>query len=139
MIIRLMRAEDYEDVLALWKETEGIGLSDVNDTYDGIRKYLERNPSTCFVATVNGCLAGAILCGHDGRRGFIYHAAVKAGLRGRGIGSALVDAALDALKKEGITKAALVAFAANESGNRFWEARGFTRREDIIYRNKSLV
>jgi ribosomal protein S18 acetylase RimI-like enzyme len=108
MTIRLMTAEDYEDVLALWKETEGIGLSDVNDTYDGIRKYLERNPSTCFVAVENGSLAGAILSGHNGRRGFIYHAAVKAGLRGRGIGSALVDAALDALRKEGITKAVTV-------------------------------
>jgi ribosomal protein S18 acetylase RimI-like enzyme len=139
MVIRRMTEEDYKDVFDLWSETEGIGLSDVNDTFEGIRAYLGRNPTTCFVAEEGGALAGVILSGHDGRRGFIYHAAVRAALRGRGIGTALVGAALDALKKEGITKTALVAFSKNDKGNKFWETLGFTKRDDLVYRNKSLI
>ena len=84
-------------------------------------------------------MVGVILSGHDGRRGFIYHMAVDSRCRNSGIGSALLDSALNALAAEGIRKVALVAFAANEAGNRFWERRGFVRRDDLVYRNRALV
>ena len=138
MGIRNMTIEDYDAVAAMWRETPGVGLNDYDDSREGIERYLRRNPGTCFVAERDGEILGAILCGHDGRRGYIHHTAVRASERGLGVGSALLEAAVRALRKEGIRKAALVAFAHNEGGNAFWENRGFTAREDLIYRNKPL-
>lgn len=138
MEIRRMTLEDYDRVYQLWTRTPGMGLNDVDDSREGIAKYLLRNPTTCFVAEKAGQIVGVILCGHDGRRGFIHHTAVLASEQRQGIGAALVDHALEALKGEGIHKVALVVFAKNELGNRFWEGQGFSVREDLRYRNKAL-
>ncbi len=137
--IRGLRAEDYEVVYALWLSCKGMGLNDVDDSREGIARYLARNPNTCFAAEKDGAIVGVILSGHDGRRGFIHHTAVSPDARGQGIGSALVERALGALGGEGISKVALVAFAHNEAGNAFWEKQGFTVRGDLVYRNKALV
>ena len=138
MTIRAMRIDDYDAVYALWLSCKGMGLNSVDDSREGIARYLKRNPTTCFVAGENGALVGAIMAGHDGRRGYIYHAAVHPDHRGRRIGAALVDSALDALKAEGITKVALVVFSRNETGNAFWEKMGFCARGDLVYRNRTL-
>ena len=138
MIIRIMKIEDYEKVYDLWIHTAGMGLNTTDDSREGIAKYLLRNPNTCFVAEDNGKIAGVIMSGHDGRRGFIHHTTVKQEYRGQGMGKKLVDSALTALEAEGIHKVALVAFERNVSGNIFWEKMGFTVREDLIYRNKSI-
>ena len=138
--IRPMYASDYDQLHTLWLSTPGMGLNDLDDSREGIAKYLARNPRTSFVATENGFdIVGAIMCGHDGRRGYIYHTCVREDRQGEGIGRALVEAALDALKAEGIHKVALVAFSINEKGNAFWEKMGFTIRDDLVYRNKSLT
>ncbi len=137
--IRLMTSDDYDNVLALWVNTAGIGLNPVDDSRDGIEKYLRRNPATCFVAEKAGTLIGVILSGHDGRRGYIHHAAVSETVRQQGVGQALVDAALGALKTEGIRKVACVVFTTNEAGNRFWEKLGFETRTDLNYRNKMIA
>ncbi len=137
--IRVMTIDDYDKVYALWLSCAGMGLNNLDDSREGIAKYLERNPETCFVAEASGNIAGVIIAGNDGRRGYIYHTAVNPDYRRRGIGSELVDAALDALKKLGINKVALVVFAKNENGNAFWEKIGFTGRGDLVYRNKSLA
>ena len=133
-----MKIKDYEEVYDLWISTEGMGLNAADDSREGIEKYLLRNPDTCFVAEDNGNIAGVIMSGHDGRRGFIYHTAVKQEYRGQGIGKKLAASALAALEAEGIQKAALVVFEKNAPGNLFWEKIGFTVREDLIYRNKSI-
>jgi N-acetylglutamate synthase len=138
MSIRPMLIEDYEDVYCLWSGTAEMGMRSLDDSRDGVAKFLKRNPNTNFVAQEGNQLAGIILCGHDGRRGYIYHTAVKPDYRKKGIGKALVTAALDALKKEQINKAALVAFCANDLGNKFWQSVGFDERTDLIYRNKTL-
>ena len=138
-IIRPMLITDYDALHALWLATPGMGLNTTDDSREGIAKYLERNPGTSFVAEVDNVIIGAIMCGHDGRRGYIYHTCVRADRQGEGIGRALVEAALDALKAEGIHKVALVAFDRNEKGNAFWEKIGFTTREDLVYRNRSLT
>ncbi len=138
MQLRVMTMADYEEVYSLWTGTAGMGLRSLDDSPAGIERFLRRNPATCFVAEEEGRLAGVILCGHDGRRGYIYHAAVQPDFRRRGVGKLLVDAALNALKTEGILKAALVAFQTNQAGNAFWESIGFEKREDLVYRNKSL-
>ncbi|MBP2651649.1 MAG: ypeA [Firmicutes bacterium] len=138
MKIRIMNVNDYENVYQLWGNTPGMGMRSIDDSKDGITKYLNRNPNTCLVAEAENKIIGVILSGHDGRRGYIYHAAVEDTARKQGIGTALVDAALEALKKEGINKVALVAFCTNELGNLFWEAHSFEARTDLVYRNKSL-
>lgn len=138
MRIRVMTIADYGRVYALWMTCRNMGFNNLDDSREGIEKYLKRNPDTCFVALEGDALAGVILCGHDGRRGFIHHMAVAEGYRDNGIGTALVDAALSALRAEGIHKVALVAFKYNEAGNAFWEKMGFTVREDLNYRNRAL-
>jgi ribosomal protein S18 acetylase RimI-like enzyme len=133
-----MNAEDYDGVYALWNGTPGVGLNDIDDSRDGIRKYISRNPTSCFVAAEDDAIVGAILAGHDGRRGLIYHMTVHERHRRRGIGGALVAAVLDALRAGGITKVLLVVMKTNDTGNQFWESLGFTKRDDLIYRNLSL-
>ncbi len=133
-----MTIEDYEEVYSLWLHTKGMGLNTIDDSKEGIAKYLLRNPNTCFVAEEKGEIIGVIMSGHDGRRGFIYHTTVKIEHRGKGIGKKLVNAALEALEMEGIHKVALVAFEKNELGNVFWEKVGFTVRNDLVYRNKNI-
>lgn len=133
-----MLIEDYNNVNNLWSNTAGMGMRSLDDSLEGITKFLDRNPTTCFVAELDNRIAGVILCGHDGRRGYIYHTAVKIDYRKRGIGKALVSTTLEALKKEQINKVALVVFATNGLGNEFWEHMGFKRRDDLVYRNISL-
>lgn len=118
----------------------GLGLSRMDDSREGIAKFLKRNPTTSFVAeSENGQIVGAILCGHDGRRALIHHTCVWRNYARRGIGEKLVTCALDALVKEGINKATLVVFTGNDVGNQFWQKMGFIRRDDLYYRNLALV
>ena len=138
MNIRLMRIDDYEQVYELWMSCAGMGLNNLDDSKEGIVKFLKRNPDTCFVADVENVIVGAILVGNDGRRGYIYHTAVNPQYRNQGIAKNLVDTAMTALQKIGINKAALVVFDRNDIGNDFWEKMGFTVRNDLIYRNKVL-
>jgi len=138
MNIRVMKIGDYDAVYALWLRCSGMGLNDLDDSREGIGKYLKRNPDTCFVAEDEAGIAGAIMAGHDGRRGYIYHTTVDPQKRGLGIGCALVQRAIAALHDQGIHKAALVVFSRNEAGNAFWEKMGFASRVDLTYRNIAL-
>ena len=136
--IRTMTLSDYDSVYQLWHSTPGMGLNTIDDSREGIEKYLKRNPTTSFVADQDGRIVGVIMAGHDGRRGYIYHTAVLPEYRGHRIAAQLVGHAMAALDKEGISKAALVAFKSNDLGNGFWEHIGFTEREDLVYRNKNI-
>ena len=139
MQLRLLTMDDYNSIYALWSSTPGMGLRTLDDSNEGIERFLKRNPTTCFAALNDmESIIGVILCGHDGRRGYIYHMAVAPECRRLGIGTMLVVAALEALRQEGIHKAALVAFSTNEAGNRFWESIGFSERKDLVYRNKVI-
>ena len=135
---RVMTADDYDAVYRVWYSTPGMGLNTVDDSREGIEKYLKRNPTTCFIALCEDTVIGVILSGHDGRRGYIYHTAVLPEYRGNGIAKQLVNLTMAALEEEGIHKVALVAFEQNEIGNAFWEHIGFTAREDLVYRNKNI-
>ncbi|MCC8042231.1 MAG: GNAT family N-acetyltransferase [Oscillospiraceae bacterium] len=139
MEIRKMVIEDYSSVYELWMSCKGMGLNNIDDSKKGIDIFLKRNPNTCFVAIEQEQIVGVIMSGHDGRRGYIYHTAVSPAQRHRGIAKALVDAATKALYNLGIVKVALVVFDRNEIGNAFWKKQGFTVRDDLVYRNKSLT
>lgn len=138
MQIRTMTIADYEKVYALWMSCKNMGFNDIDDSKEGIARFLERNPNTSFVAMENDELQGIILGGHDGRRGYIYHMSIAENHRKKGIGSALVEKCLESFKNENISKVALLVFKYNEVGNAFWEKQGFILREDINYRNIGL-
>ena len=133
MQIRLMTIEDYEAVHALWMTIKGFAIRSIDDSEEGVERFLARNPDTSTVAEVDGKIVGAILCGHDGRRGCLYHVCVHPDYRRRGIGKAMVVFCMNALKRNKISKVSLIAFTANDIGNAFWKTIGWTRREDLNY------
>jgi len=135
--IQEMQADDYNEIYELWENTPGVGLSDA-DTYENIQRFLLRNKGLSFVCRYEGKIIGTILCGHDGRRGYIYHAAVDVKYRCRGIGQMLVDKSLQKLKEEGIDKCHIFVFFDNEIGNAFWSSKGWTKREDIFVYSKTI-
>ena len=133
MQTRIMTIDDYDAVHALWMTIKGFAIRSVDDSREGVERFLRRNPTTSVVAEEDGKIVGAILCGHDGRRGCLYHVCVHPDHRRRGIGKSMVVFCMNALKKEEINKVSLIAFTANDIGNAFWNTIGWTRREDLNY------
>ncbi|MCH5280102.1 MAG: GNAT family N-acetyltransferase [Lachnospiraceae bacterium] len=132
-MIRAMKMEDYDKVYELWCSIKGFALRSIDDSKEGVERFLQRNPGISVVAEEDGKIVGAILCGHDGRRGCLYHVCVAPEYRLKGIGKAMVVFAMEALKKEKINKVSLIAFTANDIGNAFWKQIGWTKREDLNY------
>ena len=137
-MIRAMTIEDYDEVYHLWKKIRGFGIRSVDDSREGIARFLRRNPTTSVVAVEDGRIVGSILCGHDGRRGCFYHVCVEEAYRRHGIGKAMVVRAMEALKAEEINKVCLIAFTQNDIGNAFWNRIGWTRRLDLNYYDFTL-
>ena len=133
-----MVIEDYDRVKALWMTIHGFGIRSVDDSREGVERFLRRNPTSSVVAEEDGEIIGAILCGHDGRRGCLYHVCVAEGHRRRGIGKAMVVFCMNALKAEQINKVSLIAFTRNDIGNAFWNCIGWTKREDLNYYDFTL-
>ena len=138
--IRLITIEDYDEIFALWNATEQSrrALNPVDDSREGIDRYLKRNPNTCFAAVWEGKIIGVILTGHDGRRAIVHHLSVHTDFRRMGIAETLVSTAEKALKEEGIQKVFGLVFKDNNPANSFWESQGYTLRTNLNYRNKSL-
>ena len=132
-----MSLDDYDEVLALWERSEGIGLSSA-DSRESIGRYLERNPGTSFVARDVGRLVGAVLCGHDGRRGYLHHLAVEPSHRRLGIGDALVSQCLEGLRSVGIGKCHLFIFRENVDGQAFWRSVGWDDRADLKVMSRTI-
>ena len=131
ILIREMTMTDYDQVYGLWTEIKGFGIRSIDDSWDGVERFLRRNPTTSVVAVQNGHIIGNILCGHDGRTGCFYHVCVAPGYRKHGIGDRMVRFAMEALQKEGVSKISLIAFKENEVGNAFWQGIGWREREDV--------
>ena len=136
--IRPMTMEDYDQVYRLWKTIRGFAIRSIDDSREGIGRFLKRNPTTSIVAVCGEEIVGAILCGHDGRRGCFYHVCVKEEYRQHGIGKGMAVAAMEALRAEHISKVNLIAFRTNEVGNRFWKKVGWNFREDLNYYDFTL-
>jgi ribosomal protein S18 acetylase RimI-like enzyme len=136
--IRPMAEADYDMLYALWMTIHGFGIRSIDDSREGVERFLRRNPTTSMVALDGERLVGAILCGHDGRRGCFYHVCVHADYRQRGIGKSMAVACMRALQAEQINKVSLIAFKSNEVGNRFWKSVGWTFREDLNYYDFTL-
>ena len=138
--VKQVTIDDYDAIFELWNSTEQSrrALNPVDDSREGIERYLKRNPETCFAAVINDRIVGVILTGHDGRRGIIHHMCVHPDFRRMGVAAHLVSLAEKALKKEGIQKIFGLVFSDNEPANRFWEKQGYSLRTNLNYRNKSL-
>jgi ribosomal protein S18 acetylase RimI-like enzyme len=138
--IKPVTIEDYDALYELWISSEQSrrALNPVDDTREGIGRYLKRNPNTCFAAVKEGRIIGVILTGHDGRRAIVHHMCVHPDFRRLGIAGRLVSCAEEALKKEGIQKIFGLVFKDNDPANAFWESRGYSLRTNLNYRNKSL-
>ena len=138
MTVRTMTIEDFDQVHALWMTISGFAIRSIDDSREGLECFLRRNPTTSVVAEEDGKIVGSILCGHDGRRGCLYHVCVHKDYRMRGIGKAMVVYAMNALKAEEISKVSLIAFTRNDIGNAFWNRIGWTRRLDLNYYDFTL-
>ena len=144
--IRPVVIEDYDKIYELWNSTEQSrrALNPVDDSREGIERYLKRNPSTCFLAyadeetETDKRVVGVILTGHDGRRAIVHHLCIHPDCRRQGIAHMLVERAEEALRKEGIAKVFGLVFKDNDAANGFWEEQGYTLRTNLNYRNKSL-
>lgn len=131
--VRAMTIEDYQGVYELWMSIRGFAIRSIDDSKEGVERFLSRNPGTSVVAEADGKIVGSILCGHDGRRGCLYHVCVHESYRMQGIGKSMVVYCMEALEKEKISKVSLIAFTQNDIGNAFWKEIGWTKREDLNY------
>ena len=128
--VRTMTIEDYDAVLSLLQATPGVTVRDA-ESREATERYLARNPGLSFVAEYRGRVAGCVMCGHDGRRGYLQHLIVEPELRNRGLGRKLWKSCLDELEKLGILKTHLEVLVSNDPANRYWANAGWVRRDDI--------
>ncbi len=135
---RKMKISDYENAIALWESLPGMGLSGA-DTKSQIKKFLDKNPHTCWVAENGGQLTGTVLGGNDGRRGYIYHLAIRQDIQRKGVAKALLSRCLQALANGGIQKCHLMVYHDNFSGIAFWEHNGWSIRKDVLTMSKELA
>jgi len=130
MHLRPLEPDDFPAVLVLWQACEGIDLSSA-DTQEGFTKFLVRNPSLSWSAWDGEAMLGAVLCGHDGRRGYIHHLATHPDHRGKGIGASLIKKCTESLAQEGIKKAHITVLKDNEAGKAFWRNQGWYERPEL--------
>lgn len=137
IILRKMEIKDYDEAYNIWKTVEGIGLSSA-DEKENIEKYLQRNDGLSFVAEKEGKVIGAVLGGHDGRRGYIHHLAVLEDKRNEGLGKQLVEKCMTKFQDEGIQKCHIFVFGGNNLGRKFWNNQGWIRRDDLYMYSKDI-
>lgn len=135
--LREMTLADYDEVYALWAASEGIGLSSA-DSREAIGAFLQRNPGLAFVAVDGDIIVGAVICGTDGRRGYLHHLAVRSSHKRQGIGRHLAQACLDRLREQGIEKCHIFVYRENHSARQFWESVGWVERVELVLMTKTL-
>lgn len=136
--IKEFRIEHYDEVSRLWRSCEGVGLDSDVDSKGRLEMYLWRNPGLSFVAVQRGKVVGAVLCGHDGRRGYLHHLAVAKEYRNKGIGNRLVEKVLSKLQQLGIRKCNLFMYADNVEGQQFWRHIGWCERGELKVLSTSI-
>ncbi len=139
MEIKELTIQNCEEVLSLWESSKGVGLDKDVDTKERIRIYLQRNPGLSFAAFEKGKIIGAVLCGHDGRCGYLNHLTVAEAYRNKGIGTVLVDKVISKLRVLGIRKCNIFVFANNPGGQEFWERKGWAERTDLKVMSKHIM
>ena len=138
MNIAEMTVEDYDEVLLLWQNVKGMGLDEQSDSKKGIANYLHRNPGLSFIARSNGSVVGAVLGGHDGRRGYLHHLAVDNSYQKKGVGKLLVERVIGRLRSLGIHMCHLFVFCSNKDAQEFWRKIGWKERLDLKVMSKDI-
>lgn len=128
--LRIMSIDDYDAVIDVLHTTAGISLRDT-DSLEATSRYLERNPGLSFIAEIEQEIVGCVMCGHDGRRGYLQHLAVRPQARRQGIAQALVEKCLAELGQLGIYKCHIDVLKSNEAGAEYWRGQGWQLRTDI--------
>lgn len=135
--IRAMTIADYPAMISFWQDMPGVGLSSA-DEVGPIAAFLARNPGLSFCAWEGDRLAGTVLAGHDGRRGYLYHLAVHPHFRRQGLGRLLVERCLSALQAEGMRKCHIMVYGENTSGLAFWHSVNWHERPEIVIMSRNL-
>lgn len=133
-----MKASDLEQAISLWTGIAELSFSAQFDTVERLTRFLSRNPGLSSVAKSDAVIVGAVLCGHDGRRGFIYHSGVDYSFQKQGIGRRMVERCFEMLRQEGIDSCFLFTSAANEQAQKFWKSMGFQNASHIMYHSRSI-
>lgn len=129
---------DYEKIYSLWSSDPNIGLSSA-DSKENIGTFLSKNGNTCFLLKEEDIVIGSILCGNDGRRGYIHHLYIDKKYRSKGYGKVLLNKGLESLKEEGIEKCHIFIFCDNITGQSFWNENGFKKRDDLFVYSKKII
>jgi N-acetylglutamate synthase len=115
---------DYDAALQLWERVEGLEIAEGDDR-ESVACFLARNPGLSRVATDGAAIVGVALCGHDGRRGYIYHLAVDPAYQARGLGKRLMDECISGLRQAGLKRALILVANDNPRGREFWRRCGW--------------
>ena len=134
---RQFAMDDYDAAIALWSGVEGVEICE-GDSREEIAEYLKRNPGLSRVAEAGGEIVGVALCGHDGRRGWIYHLAVANSHRGKGVGKLLLDACVNGLRDIGLPRAIILVAGDNPQGHEFWLRNGWEDIDGAIAMTREL-
>jgi ribosomal protein S18 acetylase RimI-like enzyme len=137
-LICAMEIQHYDQVATLWRKAMGTAVSLEFDTRERIDAYLIRNPTMSTIAMLNDEVIGTVLCGHDGRRGTIYHVAISEEHRRKGIASRMVERSLSCLKQEGIDTVVLFAHVENAYAVEHWKRNGWPSYPNVLYHLKEL-
>ena len=135
--IREFVLDDYEGAIALWTNVQGIEICE-GDSRDEISEYLKRNPRLSRVAEASGKIVGVALCGHDGRRGWIYHLAVAQAYRRGKVGQRLLDDCVRGLREAGLKRAIILVAGDNPAGHEFWLRNGWEDIDGAIPMSREL-
>lgn len=139
MEIRELTIENFEEVFSLWESSGGIGLDRMSDTKERIWIYFRRNPGLSFAAFEKGKVIGAVLCGHDGRHGYLYHLSVAEAHRHKGVGTALTEKVISKLRILGVRKCITFVFPNNAEGQNFWAGNGWAERTELKVLTKNIT
>jgi ribosomal protein S18 acetylase RimI-like enzyme len=115
---------DYDAAVELWRRVEGLEIAEGDDR-ESVGQFLARNPGLSRVATDGSAVVGVALCGHDGRRGHIYHLAVDPAYQRRGLGKRLLDESLEDLRRIGVKRVIIMVADNNPGGREFWKRSGY--------------
>ena len=129
--IKRMTISDYDEVIKLWESNENIGLS-TSDSKHKIENFLVHNKDMSFIAKTSNNIIGAVLCGTDGRRGYIHHLTVNKKYQKQGIGKKLVNKCIDNIRELGLEKIHIFVFKENIEGQKFWQKMGWKSRDDLV-------
>ncbi|WP_085900448.1 GNAT family N-acetyltransferase [Kiloniella majae] len=130
MNLRPMLPTDHTDLIRLFKTTPGVALRDA-DSYEATVRYIERNPGLNFIIEDEKEIIACVMCGHDGRRGYLQHLIVKPDYRKKGLGEKLFAVCLSSLRQLGIDKTHIFVFKDNGIANSFWQSKGWALRDDV--------